>query len=52
VLSKYLGLNITAIALIALVVALLGFKRSKEIFDSKSKLAAAGTTNEGDDFYG
>lgn len=52
VLSKYLGLNITAIALIALVVALLGFKRSKEIFDSKSKLATAGTTNEEDDFYG
>lgn len=50
VLFKYLNLNVTAIALIGAVIAILGFKRSKEMHDIQEKLIKVDAL-EGDDFY-
>lgn len=50
ILSKFLGLEITVIALIALAIAVLGFKQSKEINELKN-LELIPQSEEGEDFY-
>lgn len=52
VLTKYIGLNTTAVAILGFILAILTFKGSKELRDATSKLSAAGAAvEEGDDFY-
>ena len=50
ILSKFVGLDIIVIALLALAIVLLQFKRSKEMTEMKNQLVSA-QLSEGDDFY-
>lgn len=52
ILSKFLGLTTTVIAMIGFIIAILQFKTSKEMRDlSHSDLTHAADNGEGDDFY-